>query len=268
VTRLFQHMRSFVAVALICAAVSAEFFVPEAFHVRDEKEIERNSTQSDDFLVQGTCAGTCQNTAYSCSSGYKSGMCPGSGSFKCCPQPTPSCNGQCQDTSLPCSGSYVSGLCPGPAAVKCCTASRGGGGGGTCTAAGTIGGVTLCQFGTCRVSTTIGTNFASMMNAASSAGINMGCAASFRDPADQIRLRRQNCGTTQYDIYQKPSGQCSPPTAIPGTSMHEKGLAVDLNCNGASFAGTRCFSWMVSNAHTYGFYNYAPEPWHWSTTGR
>jgi LAS superfamily LD-carboxypeptidase LdcB len=106
-----------------------------------------------------------------------------------------------------------------------------------------------------------------MMNAAAAAGRRMGCTSSFRDPADQIRLRRQNCGTSNYDIYQKPSSQCHPPTAIPGSSMHEKGLAVDLNCGGASFAGTSCFSWMVSNARTYGFKNYAPEPWHWSTTG-
>jgi len=107
-----------------------------------------------------------------------------------------------------------------------------------------------------------------MMNAASAAGVRMGCTSSFRDPAQQIALRRQNCGTSNYDIYQKPSGQCHPPTAIPGSSQHEKGLAVDLNCGGASMAGTSCFRWLASNARSYGFYNFAPEPWHWSTTGR
>jgi hypothetical protein len=257
----------------LVALATAEFFVPAAFDFEREKEIEGNSTQSDEWVVQA-CAGTCQNTANGCSSGYKSGMCPGPSNIKCCPQSTPKCSGQCQDTSLSCGGSYVSGLCPGPANVKCCTSSGGGGGGGggssggaSCTPVGSVGGVSLCQWGNCKVSTSIGSNFARMMNAAAAAGRRMGCNSSFRDPADQIRLRRQNCGTSNYDIYQKPSSQCHPPTAIPGSSQHEKGLAVDLNCNGASFGGSSCFSWMASNARTYGFKNYAPEPWHWSTTG-
>jgi len=260
-------MRNLLFLSFVVALASANFFVPAAWE--REKEVEGNSTQSDEFVVQG-CAGTCQNTANSCASGYKSGMCPGPANIKCCPQATPRCSGQCQDTSLSCGGSYVSGLCPGPSNVKCCQSGGGGGGGGggaSCAPAGTVGGVALCSWGSCKVSTRIGSQFANMMNAAAAAGRRMGCASSFRDPADQIRLRKQNCGTSNYDIYQKPSSQCNPPTAIPGTSQHEKGLAVDLNCNGGSFGGTSCFSWMQSNARTYGFYNYAPEPWHWSTTG-
>jgi hypothetical protein len=53
----------------------------------------------------------------------------------------------------------------------------------------------------------------------------------FRSNQEQIALRRAHCGTTFYDIYQRPSSQCSPPTAIPGRSQHEKGLAVDLGGN-------------------------------------
>lgn len=44
----------------------------------------------------------------------------------------------------------------------------------------------------------------------------------------QVELRRRHCGTSWYDIYQKPASQCSPPTAIPGRSKHESGAAVDL----------------------------------------
>jgi len=260
-------MRFIFAIAVLACVVSANFFVPEKFF--REKESEGNSTASDDWVVQ-SCPGTCQNTANSCSSGYKSGLCPGPSNIKCCPQSTSKCSGQCQDTSLSCGGSYVSGLCPGPANVKCCTSGGGGGGGGggSCTPSGTVSGIALCTYGSCRVANSIGAQFSRLMNAAKSAGINMGCSSSFRDPAQQIALRKQNCGTSNYDIYQKPSTQCSPPTAIPGSSQHEKGLAVDFNCAGASMAGSRCFSWLSSNARTYGFYNYAPEPWHWSTTGR
>ena len=53
-----------------------------------------------------------------------------------------------------------------------------------------------------------------------------------RSPERQIELRRQNCGTSYYAIYEMPSSQCSPPTARPGRSMHERGLAIDFNCRG------------------------------------
>jgi len=258
-------MKLLVVFAVICAVASAEYFDLEF----REKEIEGNSTQADGFVVQG-CPGVCQSTSNSCGSGYRSGLCPGPANIKCCPQSVSRCSGQCQDTSLSCSGSYASGLCPGAANIKCCQSGGGGGGGGsgTCTPSGSVGGVALCNYGNCRMSTSCGANFARMMSAAAAAGASMGCTSSFRDPAQQIALRRQNCGTSNYDIYQKPSSQCSPPTAIPGSSQHEKGLAADLNCGGASMAGSRCFSWLASNARSYGFYNFAPEPWHWSTTGR
>jgi len=50
----------------------------------------------------------------------------------------------------------------------------------------------------------------------------------FRTRAEQIELRRLHCGPTDYDIYERPAMECRPPTAIPGTSQHERGLAVDL----------------------------------------
>lgn len=49
-----------------------------------------------------------------------------------------------------------------------------------------------------------------------------------RDAAEQIQLRRQNCGSSDWAIHHMPVMQCSPPTALPGTSMHELGLAVDF----------------------------------------
>lgn len=90
----------------------------------------------------------------------------------------------------------------------------------------------------------------------------------YRSSADQIRLRRQHCGSSEYAIYQMPSSQCRPPTARPGASMHERGLAVDFTCFGRPIAGTRCFRWLQANAARYGLYNLKSEPWHWSTNGR
>jgi len=94
----------------------------------------------------------------------------------------------------------------------------------------------------------------------------------YRDHARQVQLRAQNCGPRYYDIYVKSSSMCSPPTAVPGRSLHEKGLAIDfhrkLSGGGiGSIAGTKAFDWLKKNAKTYGLYNLPSEPWHWSTKG-
>lgn len=68
------------------------------------------------------------------------------------------------------------------------------------------------------------------------------------------------------DVDSSPSSSCTVPTAIPGNSMHERGLAVDFrNCSTTS---TSCFQWLDDNASQFSAYNFAPEPWHWSTNGR
>lgn len=48
---------------------------------------------------------------------------------------------------------------------------------------------------------------------------------------EQIQLRRAHCGTTWADIWTKRASECHPATAIPGTSLHETGRAVDLGGN-------------------------------------
>lgn len=99
------------------------------------------------------------------------------------------------------------------------------------------------------------------------AGISM-CGYGYRDPADQIAVRRANCGTSNYAIYQAPSSYCSPPTARPGTSLHEQGLAIDFTVGGGTIgSGTSAYSWLQSNAVNYGLYNLPGEPWHWSVDG-
>lgn len=85
----------------------------------------------------------------------------------------------------------------------------------------------------------------------------------YRNTEEQIRLRRVNgCP----DIWTAPSSACRIPTAIPGRSQHEAGLAIDFdNCSNRS---TPTYRWLARNAHKYGFYNLPSEPWHWSTSGR
>ncbi|WP_419840952.1 D-alanyl-D-alanine carboxypeptidase family protein [Candidatus Poriferisodalis sp.] len=91
----------------------------------------------------------------------------------------------------------------------------------------------------------------------------------YRSAASQIALRRAHCGTSEWAIWQKPSWQCRPPTARPGRSMHERGLAIDFRHNGRSITSRNsvAFRWLAANARTYGLKNLPSEPWHWSTDG-
>lgn len=107
-----------------------------------------------------------------------------------------------------------------------------------------------------------------MLDAARAAGLVLGGSA-HRDVNTQITLRRQHCGPTDWDVWFKPSSHCSPPTAIPGRSMHEKGLALDLTCYGVLIRSrdNPCFAWLAANAAAFGLKNLPSEPWHWSTNG-
>jgi hypothetical protein len=91
----------------------------------------------------------------------------------------------------------------------------------------------------------------------------------YRSSAGQLAVRRRNCGTSSYAVYQMPSSSCRPPTAKPGRSQHERGLAIDFTQNGRALRrSTSGYRWLRANAAKYGFFNLPSEPWHWSTTGR
>jgi len=120
-----------------------------------------------------------------------------------------------------------------------------------------------------RVHQSIADSLAGLLAAAESAGISL-AGGGYRDPAGQIAVRRSNCGSSYYAIYQMPASSCSPPTARPGTSMHEQGLAIDFTYGGRviSTRSSPAFQWLAANASRYGLYNLPSEPWHWSVNGR
>ncbi len=135
-------------------------------------------------------------------------------------------------------------------------------------ATGSLSNVACPGGGSITVDGSLASNLSALLGAASAAGMNM-CGGGYRDPAEQIALRRAHCGTSDYAIYEAPSSACSPPTARPGTSMHEKGLAIDFTCGGGTvLGGTACFSWLEGHAGAYGLSNLPSEPWPWSTNGQ
>jgi peptidoglycan hydrolase CwlO-like protein len=155
--------------------------------------------------------------------------------------------------------------------------SGGGGGGGGGSSAPSrpsgppptiTGSGEIVSVGGIRVHQSIAGNVSGLLAAASAAGFNLG-GVGYRDSSAQIATRRANCGTSDYAIYHMPSSQCRPPTAPPGTSQHERGLAIDFTANGSliNSRSNPAFQWLAANAGSYGLRNLPSEPWHWSTNG-
>ena len=89
---------------------------------------------------------------------------------------------------------------------------------------------------------------------------------SWRSHPKQIELRQKHCGTSYYDIWEKPANDCNPPTARPGYSSHQDGLAIDFYCSVGTLSRTNCgsfFEWLDCNAAKYGLINLPEETWHW-----
>jgi len=125
--------------------------------------------------------------------------------------------------------------------------------------------VRVCQMpdGLTKVASLISKRTLNMINAAKQTGITLkakGIRSSFRTIDDQMYFREQNCP----DPLNSPSSACTPDTALPGSSMHERGLAIDFE---NSSKGGAVWNWLEKNGASYGFFNYPPENWHWSMSG-
>lgn len=111
-------------------------------------------------------------------------------------------------------------------------------------------------------------NLARLLAAAKADGIYF-TGGGYRSSAGQVALRRAHCGSSSFAVYQARATSCSPPTARPGFSQHEVGLAVDFAQAGRGLTrGSAGYRWLRANAHRYGLKNLPSEPWHWSTSGR
>lgn len=131
----------------------------------------------------------------------------------------------------------------------------------------TSGGAGIVNVQGIRVAASIAGNLDALLNAARAAGFNLS-GGGYRDPAAQIAVRRNNCGSSNYAIYEAPASSCRPPTARPGQSMHEQGLAIDFAEGGRVLSrGSPAYAWLKANAAQYGFFNLPSEPWHWSVNG-
>ncbi|MFC0646293.1 D-alanyl-D-alanine carboxypeptidase family protein [Cellulomonas phragmiteti] len=107
-----------------------------------------------------------------------------------------------------------------------------------------------------------------LVAAARADGVVLG-GGGWRSSAQQVALRRAHCGPTDAEVFDVPASACSPSTARPGSSRHERGLAVDFTVGGRTVsAGSPAYAWLVEHAGAYGLRNLPSEPWHWSVDGR
>jgi hypothetical protein len=126
----------------------------------------------------------------------------------------------------------------------------------------------LVSAGGITVDSSIAEPVRALLLAAESEGVAL-AGSGHRSAEVQIELRRAHCGTSDYAVFDMPAEACSPPTARPGHSMHERGLAIDFTCAGQLVRRSdRCFGWLATHAGRFGLSNLPSEPWHWSVNGR
>jgi uncharacterized protein YigA (DUF484 family) len=130
-------------------------------------------------------------------------------------------------------------------------------------------GLPMVEVGGIRVHAAIAVQVQALLAVAHADGVPLG-GWGYRSTEQQIALRRAHCGPTAEDVYLKPASACSPPTAQPGASMHERGLAIDFHLDGRSISTRQSpgYQWLAANAARFGLHNLPSEPWHWSVNGQ
>ncbi len=119
-----------------------------------------------------------------------------------------------------------------------------------------------------------------MLDHALSEGIDIGVWSPYRSYATQKMLydkqvqKQINNGVPKDEAPDK----AATIVARPGTSEHNTGLALDINCANHSFEQTKAYAWLKENAENYGFVmRYSAEKqsitgvihesWHWRFVG-
>ncbi len=136
-----------------------------------------------------------------------------------------------------------------------------------------------------QVDESIAEDLQAMLDAAKEDGIHLRLVSAYRSKEKQERLFRQKIrkcrgkGKTEQEAYQ----EASMSVAVPGTSEHQLGLALDILGSGygslnEGFADTEAGIWLKENCATYGFILRYPkgkeditgiiyEPWHFRYVG-
>ena len=113
----------------------------------------------------------------------------------------------------------------------------------------------------CKVATVAAEPFEAMIESARAAGFSLEISGCYRSYANQVVNRDKWCSRDLCKFG-----------AVPGTSKHGKGLAIDFKVGNRALAfRDPVYRWMLENGEQYGFFHpywagekgSAPEPWHW-----
>lgn len=102
----------------------------------------------------------------------------------------------------------------------------------------------------------------------------------YRTRQEQIEIYEERMQRYQADGLSAEAARAETElwVAVPGTSEHELGLAVDINADRIRSEGAEVYAWLQDHAHLYGFINRYPsdkteitgvanEPWHYRYVG-
>lgn len=120
-----------------------------------------------------------------------------------------------------------------------------------------------------------------MFDQARSEGVYPIVASAYRTAEKQQSIMDEKIAEYQANGYsaEKAKTEAEKWVAIPGTSEHQLGLAVDINADGINSAGYEVYDWLDKHAHEYGFIRRFPEsktditgvanePWHYRYVGK
>ena len=119
-----------------------------------------------------------------------------------------------------------------------------------------------------------------MFDAARAQGLELFVAAGYRTWEEQRRLLDEKTQAFQYEGHSRKQAKklALQWVALPGTSEHQLGLAVDINADTEISASDDVYGWLLKNGHAYGFIKRYPsdkspitginnEPWHYRYVG-
>lgn len=119
-----------------------------------------------------------------------------------------------------------------------------------------------------------------MFDAAEADGVHMVVAEGYRTKEDQQELMDKKVEEYHKKVLFKFVAEwCAEKwVAVPGTSEHQLGIAVDINADGINSTGSEVYAWLAGHAHEYGFIQRYPEdkteitginyePWHYRYVG-
>lgn len=119
-----------------------------------------------------------------------------------------------------------------------------------------------------------------MFDDARAEGIYPVVRSGYRTRQEQIEIYEERMQRYQADGLSAEAARAETElwVAVPGTSEHELGLAVDINADRIHSEGAEVYTWLQEHAHLYGFINRYPsdkteitgvanEPWHYRYVG-